>query len=152
MLLSRDQILAASVPHRDLLIPEWGGTVRLQPFTIASRLELLDVVLENHSNHTAYLEDQARDDDQRLGLAEVAKFDDMLIQIIFCIVDANGNRIFSPADHEIVKQLSYPTIEALWREIAELNAMKPLDVAHETEKKSSAPTTRNASRTGSRSR
>lgn len=152
MLLSRDQILGARVPHRDLSIPEWGGTVRLQPFTIASRLELLDIVLENHSQYTAFIEDQARDEDQRLGLAEVVKFDDMLIQIIFCIVDEHGKRIFSTSDHEIFKQLSYPTIEALWREIAELNAMKPLDVAHEAEKKSSAPTTKSGSHTGSRSR
>ena len=48
-LLSKAQILAAPLPHVDVDVPEWGGSVRIQAFSGLVRVELLDAIYANEA-------------------------------------------------------------------------------------------------------
>jgi hypothetical protein len=105
MFLNRDLILTQTdLPHRDLLVPEWGGTVRVRTMSGAQRDRFeADHLREPNSNLRA-----------RLAAATIC--------------DERGEPIFTPADAEALGRTSAAALDRVFAAALELNKLRKEDV------------------------
>jgi len=108
-LLSKDAILAASdIPYEDVEVPEWGGTVRVRGLTGAER--------DAHEVKMA----EAR----RKGVAlEVVLHNFRARLVVKCLIDEQGNRLFSDDDAKVLGEKSAPVIDRLFDVARRLSGM-----------------------------
>lgn len=94
----REQILASQGDRKPvpLDVPEWGCTVWLKQMTVADQV----------------------------ALSEDVKPVDMPVQVLLhCLVDEEGERIFSDSDAEVLEQEAFPIVMAVFGEAAKLNGL-----------------------------
>jgi len=95
--LSRDEILArrGDVPHEDVMVPEWGGTVRVRGMTGIERDEFEASIVTGRG--------RTRDVNMRNIRAKL---------VSLCVVDpTSGERLFSKADVDALGQLSAAALD-----------------------------------------
>jgi hypothetical protein len=102
-MLTRDQILDADDrKFTDVDVPEWGGKLRVKTMTSAERQRF-----------------QAKVQAQPKGVP-----DDLMEQIVVaCVVDENGDNLFSLEDIDILSSKSSIPIATVFSAAAELNGM-----------------------------
>lgn len=127
-LLSKSAIFKAIPVCRDVEIAEWGGTIRVRPYSLIDRIEMLDVDTVNGQAVLEYERDQALPDDERAGVEEVKRLDTVILEIIYSCVDAKGARIFDIADHDRIRGLSAATLTAVLMVIRDVNEVQPTDL------------------------
>jgi len=123
-LLGRDQILGASdFETRDVECPEWGGTVRVRPLTAVQRSLIESTMLE--ANQTKRFD----------------KVGKVAIQCVaWCVVDEQGERLFTEADVKALGEKSSAPILRLRDAIFELSGMSKGAVEEEVEDFTETPT------------
>jgi len=112
-LLTKDQILNAD--DRDSIeveVPEWGGTVLISAMSAAER----------DAFEAGMLDTKGKSDAKRLQNFR-ARF------IASCIVDNDGNRLFSDKDIVALGRKSSAPVSRLFDECRKLNGMTDDDVA-----------------------
>lgn len=145
--LNRQAILSAPVSMTEVEVLEWGGSVRVRALSAKSRVLLLDAVMSNEAEHSAWKADQALPAEQRQGLPRVDLYDQSILTVLHCIVDENGDPMFSLDDYDAFTVLDYQTILNLFRALKNHENRAP-----EIQKKTSASTTKGGSSSASRSR
>lgn len=97
MLLTKGQIVAADDLRREIVdVPEWGGEVQLISLTFAAAVGLIK---------------KDGDIDPRLRL------------IAACLVDEDGNQVFTEEELAELSQKSAPVITRLWQRAVALNEL-----------------------------
>lgn len=135
--MSKKKLLGAKLRHRDVFVSEIDGTVRVRAMSNRIRVDLYDKILENEADIAAYDADMAKPEDEREGLQPVERLDQVLITLIYSIVDEHtAQLVYSVDDIELFKDLSYQTTNALWMATRELNDFRAADIL--LEKKDSA--------------
>ncbi len=118
MLLGKDDILKRTdFPSEDIDVPEWGGTVRVQGMSGKDRdaFEAQVVIFRGGRD--------AGRDLRNFRARLVAK----------CVVDEDGNRLFTDADIEALGELSAMALERVFEVALRLNGMSEEDVKELTE-------------------
>jgi hypothetical protein len=116
-LLTKEAILLADdLPHKDVRVKEWGGTVRVRTMTASER---------DKWEAETYGGDKMNTADFR------ARF------VALCLVDEKGNRMFSDKEVAALGQKSASAMQRLLTVAQELNAITDGDV-EELEKNSVA--------------
>lgn len=111
--LSRDQILAASKrEYRDVAVPEWGGTVRLQSLTGTERDEF-------ESSLTVTRAGKSKPNTANFRARLVAR----------SIVDDEGKTVFSPPDVVQLGQTSAAALQRVFDACNEMNNISEEDVS-----------------------
>ena len=111
-LLTKDQILGAD--DRDSVeveVPEWGGAVRIAAMTAAER----------DAFEASMIDGKGKSDAKRLQNFR-ARF------VASCIVDDDGNRLFSDKDIVALGKKSSAPISRLFDDCRKLNGMTDEDV------------------------
>jgi len=107
-LLSATAILsAADLPHEDVAVPEWGGTVRIRTMTSGARDDYEQKMLA------------AKGQTQRNVRAQL---------VVLCAVDEAGGRLFGPSDIEALGRKSAKALDRLFDVAIRLNGMGPADI------------------------
>lgn len=111
MLLSREAILgAADLPTSDVEVKQWGGTVRIRSLTGTQRDQFeADVLGARREGHVSPGNVRAR-------------------YVSMCVVDAEGNNIFSAADIEALGHKSAAALDTVYQAVLSLNALSDDDV------------------------
>lgn len=118
----KSKILAAKLPFVDILVNEWGETVRIQALTGRDRIEMFDaLILDEEAVKSGYKD---------------KPIDQMILQLIFALRDPKtGERILEIGDADALLDVSYQSLEKLYQAFINLNVVKPESL--ETVKKSS---------------
>lgn len=124
-LLSREAILAAKAPYREINVPELGGKVRVRGLSVKSRVKLLDAIYDNEIAHTSWKQDQAKPEGERDGVARVDLYDQAVLTVLVGIVDANGEQMFDFDDYEWFASFDYDVIAAIWSAMNNLQKRDP---------------------------
>jgi len=110
MIFDRDLIMkAVDLPHEDVEIPEWGGTVRVRTMTGSER--------------DAW--EQGLFDDK--GKIRRAK-DIRASFLVLCLIDGEGNRIFKDADIPLLGKKSSLVLDRLFTVAQRLNGLGKKDI------------------------
>lgn len=127
--LSKESILAADdLGYQDVSVPEWGGVVRLKEMTAGDR-ETLSLLYQKRDRAIENGDEQPPS-----------------IQAIFLsmtVVDADGKRIFSEKDIELLGRKSPRAITRVFDAATKLSVLRPEDVQDQI--KNSDPSTNAAS-------
>ena len=111
-LLSREAILGADdLPHEDVEVPEWGGTVRLCTLTGAQRdaFEAASI--------------QGRGKNRQTNLKNVrARL------LALCLVDEAGQRLFGDTDVQRLGAKSSKALDRLFDKASSMNGLSDEDV------------------------
>lgn len=101
-LTAEDILNAADIVHKDVDVPEWGGTVRI-----------------------AVMTGQARDAyEQQLTARKQDTVENLrALYLSYCLVDEQGERLFTPADVVKLGKKSGNVLSRLFQEAANLNAL-----------------------------
>lgn len=134
-LLGRNAILTSKAPTREVEVPEWGGVVLIRALSPLSRMTIIEGLREREDAEEAYKADQAKPEAEREGLPKVKQLDDSIVSVMFSIVDEDLRPLFGWDDYDSFLQLSYPTIQLLYKQMIHLEARLP--VPAEEQKKSS---------------
>jgi hypothetical protein len=137
-LLTRSQILAAKLPHQDVDIPEWGGSVRIQQMSVDTRVKFLetirvynDAVFQWEANELLDAKDKARK-----KIVKPEHVDTPALAIVTCLVDDSGNRMFTDKETTELNKLSFVSVRNLYAAVLDLNDFnKSTSAQVETEKK-----------------
>lgn len=100
MTLSRDEILATTLPQETVDVPEWGGKVILRGLTAAERDDYEQAMVETSPNGRVTAKRKLQN--VRAGL------------VVRCIVDEKGEREFADSDAEALGQKDAAVIDRLW--------------------------------------
>lgn len=112
MTLTKEQILAADdIPIREVEVPEWGGTVRMRGLTGSERdayeLSLFQV----------------------RGEKRIPRMENARARLVaLCIVDGEGNRLFSDEEVKALGGKSGKVLDRLFDEARKLSGLTPEDV------------------------
>jgi hypothetical protein len=110
MTLSREQILrSADLPHEEVEVPEWGGSVRVSRLSGLHRAELDDV-----------LRGLLGEDKKFTGVTSLQY---TLALIVRAVVDDEGQRIFSDEDVEGLRTKSDEALARVGEVAARLNGI-----------------------------
>ncbi len=111
-LLSRDAILQAQdLPFEDVEVPEWGGAVRVRGLTGAERDAFEQSIVETRGKNT------------RMNLKNIrAKL------VALCVVDEQGNRVFSDDDAEALGRKSAAALDRVFEAAQRLSGLRKEDV------------------------
>lgn len=113
-LLTKDQILSADrKKSKDVKVPEWGGSVRLQELSASDRdlWESEQITVSPDGSGAKFNPKHAR---ARL--------------IVRSLVDENGRRLFTDDEVAAVGSLSASTAQKLFNEARKLNAISNEDI------------------------
>lgn len=101
MALSKDQILGAvDFDYVDVEVPEWGGSVRLRGLSASERDQF----------------------EARLGVSN--DLTNMRARLVVnCLVDADGNRLFTDKEADTLGQKNASVITRLFDEVRNLSGM-----------------------------
>lgn len=125
--LNKEALFAAAKPKVQAVeVAEWGVSLNIRAHTLRSRMALLDADTVNADAVAQYEADQALPEDERLGVAKVERFDPAIINIIFSVVDDQGELLFDIEDHDRFRDLSYPTLSAVYLAVHQANQVKPV--------------------------
>ena len=112
MTLSREDILATTLPTKIEDVPEWGGKVILQGITAAQRDAYEESMADRSPDGTV----------KRRNLHNLrAKL------VVLCIVDEKYERIFSDSDAEALGAKDAAVIDRLWDVCRQLCGMSTED-------------------------
>lgn len=100
MSLSRDEILATSIPIETVDVPEWGGKVILRGLTSVERDDYEQGMVETSPNGSVKAKRKLHN--VRAGL------------VVRCIVDEQGERVFADSDVEELGLKNAAVIDRLW--------------------------------------
>lgn len=110
--LTRDQILGADdLSYRVVPVPAWGGDVRIRTLTGAERDQFEASIVQRNGRNIATNMRNIR-----------AKL------VALCIVDENGERIFSDKDVEALGKKSAQALDLVFGEAQKLNGLRDEDV------------------------
>lgn len=111
-LLSRDEILQApDLPTERVYIPEWNGEVLVRGLTAAERDAFEQSIVETRGKNT------------RMNLRNIrAKL------VALCVVDEQGNRLFSDEDAELLGKKSAAALNRIFEVAQRLSGLTPADV------------------------
>jgi hypothetical protein len=110
MLLTKEQILAANDrKFIEVQVPEWGENAVV-------RVGQLTAIQRDRWDSATYVDGKVNLEGMRARLCAL------------CIVDADGQPLFTAEDVEALGQKSAPTINAVWTAAAQLNGMLPSSV------------------------
>jgi hypothetical protein len=136
--LSKGAIFSVAPAQKEIEIPEWGGSIIVRAHTLNSRIALADADTINADAVIQYERDQALDEDDRQGLAKVERYDQAIINIIFSVIDENGDFLFSIDDHDRLKELGYGTLITIMTAINDVNSSPQPSASISKKKKPSA--------------
>jgi len=109
-LLTRSAILAANdLPTRDIAVPEWGGDIRVRSMTAFDRDQFELAIRAQHERGETMSNIRAH-------------------YAAACIVDENGDPLFSVEDVEALGRKSGAALDRVFSAITEMNALNPGDV------------------------
>ena len=112
MTLSKDQILAAEdIPTKDVEVPEWGGSVRMRGLTGSERDAYESSLFQQRGEKRILRTENAR---ARL--------------VAMCIVDEDGERMFSDAEVKDLGRKSGKVLDRLFDEARKLSGLTAEDV------------------------
>lgn len=110
-LLTREAILSADdLPTKEVPVPRWGGSVRVRSMTGCER-----------DQFEAEIVSARRDGKISPGNVR-ARF------VAMCVIDENGDNVFSAADIEALGKKSAATLDLIYQEILSFNALSDDDV------------------------
>lgn len=110
--LTRDQILQAQdLPAEDVEVPEWGGVVRVRALTGAERDAYEASVVRRKGNKMEYDPTNMR-----------AKL------VAMCVVDEQGNRVFSDKDVELLGRKSAAALDRVFQVAQRLSGLRAEDL------------------------
>lgn len=99
-LLSRDSVLASSLPVEDVEIPEWGGVIRIQAMSAARGAEYMRASQKINPDHI------------------------LALLVTFCAVDGQGNLLFTPEDAASLIEKEMDPINKLGQAAVRINGMR----------------------------
>lgn len=106
--LTREEILgSADRKTEEVEVPEWGGTVTVSELTAADRDRFDAFVLK--------VREAGEEDESRLRIRTLL--------VVLCASDAQGNRLFSNDDVEIVSRRSFRAVNRLYQVAARLSGL-----------------------------
>ena len=109
-LLTKDQILSADdLKTKDVVVPQWGGTVRLRTMTASERDRFENMVFVG------------KDKNERMA-------DIRATLLSLCIVDEKNNLVFSEKDIKALGGKSAAAVDLLFSEAQKLNAVTDQDI------------------------
>jgi len=110
--LSREEILQINdLPTEDVYIEQWGAWVRVRGLTAAERDKFEQSIIERKGKST------------QMNLQNIrAKL------VALCVVDENGNRIFTDADVEALGKKSAQALDKIFSVAQKLSGLTPEDV------------------------
>ncbi|MGB9780619.1 hypothetical protein [Caldanaerobacter sp.] len=109
--LNREQILQIQdLPTEDVEVPEWGGKVRVRGLTGAERDKFEASIVVRKGNRTEFNPENMR-----------AKL------VAMCVVDENGNRLFTDEDIKILGQKSATALDRIFQVAQKLSGLRPED-------------------------
>ena len=111
--LSRDDILGLNdLPTEDVLIPEWGNKyVRVRGLTAAERDAFEASIVRRRGQRTEV--------DTRNMRAKL---------VALCVVDEQGNRLFTDEDVEVLGRKSAAALDRIFEVAQRLSGLRPQDV------------------------
>jgi hypothetical protein len=109
MVLSRDAILATSIPDETVDVPEWDGKIRLRGLSAAER----DAYEQGLMEQNAKGEYRTRRDLSNIRASFLVK----------CIIDEAGERVFNDSDASALGEKSAAVIDRLWDRARALSGM-----------------------------
>ncbi len=111
-LLTRDDILKAQdLPVEEIEVREWGGLVRVRGLTGAERDAFEQSIVERQGKKA------------RMNLRNVrAKL------VALCVVDEQGNRLFTDDDVEALGRKSAAALDRIFEVAQRLSGLTPADV------------------------
>jgi len=110
--LTRDQILQVQdLPTEDVEIPEWNGTVRVRGLTGAERDKFEASIVTRKGNKAEFNPENMR-----------AKL------VAMCVVDENGNRIFTDDDVKALGKKSASALDKIFQVAQKLSGLRPEDM------------------------
>lgn len=119
-LLTRDQILGASdLPSEDVEIPEWKGTVRVRGMTVAERNAW------EKSNTRTF---RGRSGQMVTEVSQTALTNFRQRLVARCVVDQDGNRLFSDSDVAALERKSAAAMERIVNVANRLNGVSQQDL------------------------
>jgi hypothetical protein len=123
-LLSRSEILSVmDIQTEDVLVPEWGGTVRVRGLTGSERDKFEDVSMQRYGKKNQSREVNLKDFRARLSA--------------WSIVDEDGKRVFSDSDITALGQKSAAALQRVFDVAARLSGLSESDVDELTKNSSS---------------
>lgn len=100
-ILSKASILAASLKHEDVPVPEWGGDVRVAMMSGAARDRFMALQGEGKTPFSVF---QAR-------------------VLVSCVIDEDGNLLFSEDDVEALRTRSKDALDRVYEAAMRLNKL-----------------------------
>lgn len=114
MFLTRDQIVNADDRKPiELPVPEWGGSIYIQPLSIHQRNEVEALVLEDNPA-------KKRENLRWLRAKTIA----------YGMIDSEGKRFFNPANRDdlrLINEKSSDVMERIFEKIQEISGMRKRD-------------------------
>jgi hypothetical protein len=98
--LSKDDILATSIPSETVDVPEWGGKVILRGLTATERDDYEQAMVETSPGGS--IKPKRKLHNVRASL------------VVLCIVDEHGEREFADADADLLGTKDAAVIDKLW--------------------------------------
>jgi len=110
--LNRDEILKLNdLPVEEVYVPEWDAWVRVRGLTGAERDAFEQSIVETRGKNT------------RMNLRNIrAKL------VALCVVDEQGNRLFSDEDAELLGRKSAAALNRVFEVAQRLSGLRPEDV------------------------
>jgi len=99
-MLSKEEILATSIPLETVDVPEWGGKVILRGLTSAERDDYEQAMVETSPN--GQVRPKRKFSNVRASL------------VVRCIVNEQGEREFADADADLLGEKDALIIDRLW--------------------------------------
>lgn len=126
-LLTRDAILSASdIKTKEVLVPEWGGTVCVKGLTAAQRDKVESVMYSLRAS---------KNGDMSMSMTGVRA-----LVASLCIVDAEGKQMFTERDVRALGEKSGAALDRVYEAATDLSAIGADDI-EELTKNSEAETT-----------
>lgn len=116
-ILSKTSILAASLEHEDVPVPEWGGDVRVAVMSGAARDRFMALQGEGKTPYSVF---QAR-------------------VLVCCVIDENGELLFSEDDVEALRGRSKEALDRVVDVAMRLNKLGVEAVEEEAKNSDAAP-------------
>jgi len=109
MTLSKEQILATSIPQEAVDVPEWGGKVNIRGLSASERDDYEQSLVEVGPDGRT----RVKKTQHNVRASLVAR----------CLVDEAGKRLFTDADVAALGEKSGAAIDALWDVARRLSGM-----------------------------
>lgn len=122
-LLTRADLLAAKLPHEDVIVPELGDgvSVRVQQMTVNTRAVYLERLRLYWDEMHSWEDDQEAPPAERKGLAKPADLDQAVLLMVHSLVNEDGSMMFSEADMPLFNTFSSNAVKRMYESALQLN-------------------------------